>query len=150
MTSLIGNTFRVTGPLWGVSTCYRWIPSQRQVTWSFVAFFDLHLNKRLNKQSRHRWFETPTRSLCGHYNVRCKLKQNSHDICKNETDKTSKSMRVCWVLQQCQDGVLYELVVLFLSIPHIFGNGQNCRTCPTSGIPMQCAVYQLFVRDKYC
>ena len=41
-------------------------PSQRQVTRSFDVFFDL--NKRLSKQSIHRWFETPSRSLwrlCG-------------------------------------------------------------------------------------
>ena len=33
--------------------------SQRPVTWSFDAHFDL----RLSKQSRRRWFETPSRSL---------------------------------------------------------------------------------------
>ena len=29
-------------------------------------FIDLRLNKRLSKQSRHRWFETPSRSLWRH------------------------------------------------------------------------------------
>ena len=38
-------------------------PSQRPVTRSFDVFFDLHLNKRLSKQSRCRWFETPSRLL---------------------------------------------------------------------------------------
>ena len=38
-------------------------PSQRSVTWRFDVFFDLHLDKRLSKQSRGRWFETPWRSL---------------------------------------------------------------------------------------
>ena len=33
-------------------------PSQRPVTQSFDIFFDLRLNKRLNKQSGRRWFET--------------------------------------------------------------------------------------------
>ena len=37
--------------------------SQRPVTRSFDAFFDLHLNKRLSKPSRRRWFETPSRPL---------------------------------------------------------------------------------------
>ena len=37
-------------------------------TWSFDAFFDLRLNKRLSKQSRRRWFETPSRSLWHHCN----------------------------------------------------------------------------------
>ena len=32
-------------------------PSQRPVKRSFGVFFDLHFNKRLNKPSRHRWFD---------------------------------------------------------------------------------------------
>ena len=43
-------------------------PSQRPVTWSFDVFFDLHLNKRLSKQSRRWWFETLSRSLWRHCN----------------------------------------------------------------------------------
>ena len=46
----------------------QWIPSQRPATRSFAVFFDLRLNKRLSKQSRHRWFETPSRSLWRHFN----------------------------------------------------------------------------------
>ena len=38
-------------------------PSQRPVTRSFDAFFDLRMNERLSKQSW--WFETH----CGHYDV---------------------------------------------------------------------------------
>ena len=38
-------------------------PAQRPVTWSFDVFFDLHLNKRLSKQSWGWWFETPSRPL---------------------------------------------------------------------------------------
>ena len=43
-------------------------PAQRPVTRSFDVFFDLRLNKRLSKQSRCRWFETPSRSLWSHRN----------------------------------------------------------------------------------
>ena len=43
-------------------------PSQKPVTRSFEVFFDLHLNKRLRKQSRRRWFETPLRPLWRHCN----------------------------------------------------------------------------------
>ena len=43
-------------------------PSQRPVTQSFDAFFDLRLNKRLSKQSSRRWFETSLRSLWRHCN----------------------------------------------------------------------------------
>ena len=44
--------------------------SQRPVTRSFADFFDLRLNKRLSKQSRQKWCETPSRSLWRHCNVR--------------------------------------------------------------------------------
>ena len=45
------------------------LPSQRPVTQSFGVFFDLRLNKSLAKQSRHRWFETSSRSLWRHCNA---------------------------------------------------------------------------------
>ena len=45
-------------------------PSQRPVTRSFEVFFDMRLNKRLSKKSKRRWFETPSRSLWCHCNVR--------------------------------------------------------------------------------
>ena len=58
--------------VWGI---HRWLrvtgesPSHRPVTRSFDVFFDLRLNKRLSKQSRRRWFGTPSRSLWRHCNV---------------------------------------------------------------------------------
>ena len=58
MTSSNGNIFRDNDPLGGEST--GGFHSQRPVTRSFDAFFDLRLNKRLSKQSRRRWFETPS------------------------------------------------------------------------------------------
>ena len=44
-------------------------PSQRPMTPSFDIFFDLHLNKRLSKQSWRWWFEMSSRSLRRHRNV---------------------------------------------------------------------------------
>ena len=41
---------------------------QRPVTRIFDICFDLRLNKRLGKQSRGWWFETPSRSLWRHCN----------------------------------------------------------------------------------
>ena len=41
-------------------------PSQRPVTRSFDVFFDLRLNKRLGKQSRHWWLGTQSRLLWRH------------------------------------------------------------------------------------
>ena len=43
-------------------------PSQGRVARSFDGFFDLHLNKRLSKPSRLRWFETPSPPLWRYYN----------------------------------------------------------------------------------
>ena len=44
-------------------------PSPRPVTRNFDAFFDLRLNKQLNKQSWGWWFETPSCPLWRHCNV---------------------------------------------------------------------------------
>ena len=44
-------------------------PSQRPVTRSFNVFFDMCLNKQLNKQSRGWWFETLSPSLWRHCNA---------------------------------------------------------------------------------
>ena len=44
--------------------------SQEPVTQSLDVFFDLRMNKRLKKQLRCRWFETPLRSLWRQYNNR--------------------------------------------------------------------------------
>ena len=43
-------------------------PAQRPVTRSFDVFFDLHLNKRLSKQSWGWWFETLSCPLWRHCN----------------------------------------------------------------------------------
>ena len=43
-------------------------PSQRPATRCFDVFFDLYMNKRLRKQPRRQWFETPSHSLCCHCN----------------------------------------------------------------------------------
>ena len=43
-------------------------PSQRPMTRSFDAFFDLRSNKWLSKQSRCWWFETPSHSISRHCN----------------------------------------------------------------------------------
>ena len=53
----------------GNSTVTGEFPAQRPVTPSFDVFFDLRLNKRLRKQSRCRWFKTPSRSLWRPCNV---------------------------------------------------------------------------------
>ena len=69
MTSSHGNIFRVTGHLCGEFTGTGEFPTQRPVTRSFDAFFDLRLNKRLSKQSWGWWLETLSRPLWRHCNV---------------------------------------------------------------------------------
>ena len=75
MMSSNANIFRITGLLCGEFTRHWWIPPppppppQRPVTRSFEACFDQRLSTRLSKQSRRRWFETPSRSLWRHSNV---------------------------------------------------------------------------------
>ena len=64
MTSSNRNIFRVIGLLCGK------FPSQRPAARSFDVFFDLHLNKRLSKQSWGWWFKTPLCPLWRHCNVR--------------------------------------------------------------------------------
>ena len=66
ITSLNGNIFRVTGHLWGEFIGE--FTAQMPVTRSFDIFFNLHLNKRLSKQSWAWWFETPSRLLWRHCN----------------------------------------------------------------------------------
>ena len=69
MTSSKGNIVSVTGPLWGEFTVTGEFPSQGPVAQRFDVFVDLHLNKRLTKQSWRWWFETPSCSPWCHCNV---------------------------------------------------------------------------------
>ena len=68
MTSSNGNIFPIAGLLYGEFTGHRWIPATRPVTRSFDVFFLLGPNKRLSKQTRRRWIETPSRPLWRHCN----------------------------------------------------------------------------------
>ena len=77
ITIINGNIFRVTGPFWGNPSVTGSFPSQWQMTPSFEVFFDLRLNKRLSKQSRRRWFQTPLFSSWRH----CKATNHTHVSC---------------------------------------------------------------------
>ena len=55
--------FRFTGLCEGNPLVTRGFPQQGPVTQSFDIFFDQRPNKRLSKQSRRRWSETPSHSL---------------------------------------------------------------------------------------
>ena len=68
MTSSNGNFSALLALCAGNSPVTGEFPAQRPVTQSFDVFFDLCLNKRLNKQSWGWWFETPSRLLRRHRN----------------------------------------------------------------------------------
>ena len=65
LTGSNGYIFCVTGPLCGNSPVTGEFPSQRPVMRNFDAFFDLRLNKRLNKQPWCSWFWRHR----GHYDI---------------------------------------------------------------------------------
>ena len=69
MTSSHGNFFALRTICAGNSPVTGEFPTQKPVTRSFDAFFDLRLNGRLNKQSWGWWFETPSRSWWRHCNM---------------------------------------------------------------------------------
>ena len=60
-------------------------PTQRPVTRSIDASFDLHPNKRLRKHSWGWWFETPLRSLWHHRNALGNDSEIYGPICFNNT-----------------------------------------------------------------
>ena len=65
MTSLNGNIFRVTSPLYGEFTGQLWIPNTKASD-AEIWYFDRRLNKRLSKQSIHR---VPSHPLWRHCHV---------------------------------------------------------------------------------
>ena len=68
MTSSNGNILHITGTLCKDVTSHQWNPLTKAMMRSFDTLFDLHLNKRLSKQSRHQWFEMPSHPLWHHCN----------------------------------------------------------------------------------
>ena len=81
MTSSNGDIFRVTGPLCREFTSPGEFPTQRPVTRSFDAFFDLRLNKPLSKQPWGWWFETLSRKydviVMQYYDTKLALKRST-------------------------------------------------------------------------
>ena len=68
MTSSNGSIFRVTGPLWGEFTGGWWIPLTKASDAQLWCFLWYTFDKRLRKQSKRQWFETPSCSLWLHCN----------------------------------------------------------------------------------
>ena len=90
-------------------------PAQRPVKPSFEVFFDMCPNKRLSKQSRRWWFETPSRSAWRHCNckipfIHLTLKHMIHIIAFNI--KTLHWRTCVW---KCMLNGPYVLQILYLS-----------------------------------
>ena len=64
-------------------------PSQRPVTRSFDVFFDLHLNKRLSKQSWVWWFEAVSLYILDIFKCNCCYIYISQNISSEATRKTN-------------------------------------------------------------
>ena len=97
-----GKLFRATGPLWGNHRSSVVSPSQRPATMSFNVFFNLCLKKRLNKQSRRRWLESPSRSLWRHCNV-------IDDSVLNDSNL------IVLAMESVQSCTAIDIIVVFLS-----------------------------------
>ena len=95
VTSSNGNIFCVTGPLWGKSTNYRWIPLTKVSEAGRWCFLDLRLNKRLIKQSIRRWFEAPWPSLWSQCNYHDYLSMFKTHIIRG-SERGLWSCRVIW------------------------------------------------------
>ena len=110
------ETFSALLTLWmGNSLVTGEFPSQRTVTLSFDVFFDLCLNKWLNKPLTCQWFETPSCSLWRHSNnfgcnateesLRSAMYQpqnynhviSTHSSCKAASLQSKNSVKV-WML----------------------------------------------------
>ena len=82
-------------------------PAQRPATRSFDVFFDLHLNKRLSKQSWGWWFETPLHPLWRHCNE-----------CRNKGVKSNTP--------------LPSNVSTWITTSAFSGTGSHCPACRTT------------------
>ena len=76
------------------------VTGQRPVARSFDVFFDLRLNKKLSKQSRRLWFETPSRSSWRHCNELAKCCETSEYIAHAHLRYNSFVFLTPWGLQK--------------------------------------------------
>ena len=94
------------------------------------AFFDLRLSKRLNKESRRRWFETPSRSLWRHCNesgiqvvIKVWIKAFSH--WKINVIWTSLTVPEVVILRTCgsasDENIAKMMTFLFLNLKAVYG-----------------------------
>ena len=137
MTSSNGNIFRVTGPLWGEPPVIGGFPSKRPVTLSFDVFFDLRLNKRLSKQSRRIWFETPLRSVWRHCNevtARCWVSTTPSALIHYNPSTRMKLLRVN-IIEGNMNMYLHFIVPYIINTEQI--QAVEIRPLDNRGLPTQ-------------
>ena len=116
----------------------RWIPRES----ASDVFFDVCLNKRLYKQSRLRWFETPSRSLWRHCND-----------CGNHTIECPSASEFIQMVM-CHDNVMkWEHFPRYW--PFVRGNHQSPGDSPDKGqrcgalmFPMMCAQTSVWANTR--
>ena len=146
MTSSNGNIFRVTGPLCGEFTGPGEFPTQRPVTRSFDVFFDLRLNKRLSKQPRGWWFETPPWSLWRRCNEKATWKSNSLTY---KTENRDSNFLVIFSLNTAHRAIQKREGVTHWWCSQFAMTHDKCSTCSTlpqirkDGIVQTCPVVHL-------
>ena len=91
MTSSNGNISALLALCEGNPPVNGGFSSQRPVMRGFDVFFDLRLKKRLGKQSRRRWFQTPSRSSWRHCNEIKAYVSSVVEQCSDYTGITIKS-----------------------------------------------------------
>ena len=98
-------------------------PAQRPVTRSFVVFFDVHLNKRLSKQSWGWWFETLSHPLWRHCNDRICTEAIhtgvSHSLTRTGWEAQQKTTHLEPHSRECkiQAGVAYKYNAIQGTLP---------------------------------
>ena len=120
MTSSNGNIFRVTGPLCGEFTGPGEFPTQRSVTRSFDVLFDLRLNRRLSKQPRGWWFETPSWPLW----------RQCNDVSYHRSVRSHRARCCMRNLNICQ----YDIIVNYLKHNRHSVRNSGRHTYPQTGM----------------
>ena len=99
MTSLNGNIFRITGPLWGDSHGHRWIFPINASDAELWCFLSSALNKPFRKQSWRRWFEMPSCSswcYCNDFAWWVTWSFRIHRVLKKSTPKNLRYLISHW------------------------------------------------------
>ena len=103
-------------------------PSQKPVTRSFDFIFDPHLNKRMSKQWRRRWFETPSCSLLRYCNGTIALHVIGSNLFLVGLSNYQLILFLCATCIVCMDN-WYECVWVFDYTPETNYPGHDIEIC---------------------